>query len=394
MRSIQETAVYRGIGKYFVSLVRELNKIDKHNDYYLFMYPRQAEFAQQMLPHGEHWHFIHLPFNHWRHRKFIRTFALGHETLAIDKYALDVLFQLDILYPIKSTKTPIVSIVHDLIPFILKDEYQEPVKVEQRNYVGLVVYLKKKRISKLFNSSIHQHGRSDSVIAISGHTATDLHTMTNTSPAKTIVIPHGAETIPPGTKPVRPKTLPQGKPFIFYVGGVDPRKRIPMLIKQFAAISQDYSELLLVIAGKEATNMDVPQARKIKAVIKKLGLEKRIVLTGYVSDEELAYLYDKAEAFVLTSKYEGFGLQILEAYLAGCPVVAYGNSSIPEVAGDAALLVEEGQSLMPAVAKIIDGPILRKTLIEKGRLRASSFTWESTARQTLGVLESTARTKQ
>ena len=120
---------------------------------------------------------------------------------------------------------------------------------------------------------------------------------------------------------------------------------------------------------------------------KKNNLEKYVITPGYVSDGELSYLYENAEAFVFPSRYEGFGLPVLEAMQSGCPVVAYDNSSIPEVAGNAAILVKDGESMVPALEDLMQDKGKRKALIEKGYKQAEKFSWKRTAQETIKVLE-------
>lgn len=385
MRSVQESSIHRGIGKYVVTLLRSLAELDTRNQYYLFLYDNQSEFARSALPHNERWNFIIIRPSTFRTRKFIRTFLIGKESLSIDRYDLDVVLQLDKFFPIAATQTPIVSVVHDLIPQMFRSEYQH-VFLRFYSLAGIIIYLKEHFLYRMINQAMRSHRDSDAVIAISAHTASDLQRYAAIAPEKITIVPHGAETIPVGTKPLRPAKLPGGAPFIFYVGGVDPRKCLPALVDQFATIAPQHSALLLVIAGKEGTNPKVPEAVALRKQIQKLGFVNRVLLTGYAHDSELAYLYQHAVAFVLASRYEGFGMPVLEAFQAGCPVVVYNNSSIPEVAGDAALLVPDGESLMPQVERLMSDQKLRRSLITKGQARAKDFTWERTARETLGVL--------
>ncbi len=385
VRSIQESAIHRGIGKYVVSLLRLLSHLDKVNEYYLFLYSTQADFAQSQLPHGSQFNFVFIAPPKLRTRKFIRTFVIAKETLLVDRYDLDVLLQLDKSFPVVSKSAPIVSVVHDLIPQLFKHQYQV-VRLRSWSVRGIVIYLKELRLRQINNRAMKNHQYSDKVIAISEHTARDLKKVTNVTDSKIVVIPHGAETIALNIKSRRPKNIPKEARFVFYVGGADPRKQLPLLVEQFSTLTKEHPTLLLVIAGKEATNLQVPQAVLLQDKIRDLKLTKNVILTGYVSDEELAYLYEHSIAFVLASSYEGFGMPVLEAFQAGCPVVAYNNSSIPEVAGDAALLIDENKSLAPAINRLVNERKLRDTLIKKGRSRALKFTWERTARETLNVL--------
>ncbi len=127
--------------------------------------------------------------------------------------------------------------------------------------------------------------------------------------------------------------------------------------------------------------------------IKGLGLTDRIHFTGYVDDETLARLYSGATAFVYPSRYEGFGLPVLEAMACGAPVICSNSSSLPETAGDAALLIDPGdmEELVSCIDRIVGDSRLRLEMREKGLLRAACFTWEKTARETFTLFESIVR---
>src|SRR5947199_1885088 len=123
-----------------------------------------------------------------------------------------------------------------------------------------------------------------------------------------------------------------------------------------------------------------------------LVLQDKVVFTGYVPDSDLALLYHGALALVYPSLYEGFGLPILEAMSCGTPVICSNTSSMPEVAGDAALLVDPLNvgEMAAAIAGVAESNSLREQLRHRGRLRADSFSWQRTARQTLKVYEQCA----
>ena len=120
---------------------------------------------------------------------------------------------------------------------------------------------------------------------------------------------------------------------------------------------------------------------------------KDIIITGYVEDEELVEYYKHAKAFVFSSMYEGFGLPVLEAMAMGAPVVVFNNSSIPEVAGDAAVLCNNDKEFVDGIAKIINDEKFRKLLVHKGYNQVKKFSWEKTAKETLKVIEDLGRAK-
>jgi glycosyltransferase involved in cell wall biosynthesis len=171
------------------------------------------------------------------------------------------------------------------------------------------------------------------------------------------------------------------RPYILFVSKIEPRKNIISLVKAFNFLKQKYKiEHQLVIIGQKGWGYE-----SILAAIANSPWKNDIHQLGYLSDELVALFYAKADVFVYPSYYEGFGLPILEAMTLGTPVVTSNTSSIPEVAGDAALLIDPDDStqLAEAILKVINDSQLRQELIHKGKERAKLFSWEKTARETL-----------
>jgi alpha-1,3-rhamnosyl/mannosyltransferase len=121
--------------------------------------------------------------------------------------------------------------------------------------------------------------------------------------------------------------------------------------------------------------------------LERLKLRERVVCTGYVDEEALACLYSGAAAFVYPSWYEGFGLPVLEAMACGCPVICSNTSSLPEVAGDAAILIDprDVEGLANALDTVLDDSALQQSLAQLGLKKAAEFSWENTALRTLEV---------
>lgn len=175
--------------------------------------------------------------------------------------------------------------------------------------------------------------------------------------------------------------------FILYLGTMQPRKNLPLLVEAFGKAKEKVSNLKLVLAGgKNAYNFD----KEIGKVIHKFSLSEDVIFPGFVPEEEKAAFFQLAEAFCLPSCYEGFGIPILEAFASGTPVIA---SEIPvhrEVAGDAALFFEVSSSakLAEKIYKICAEEGLRNTLIAKGKIQSEKFSWKSAAEKTLAIYES------
>lgn len=170
--------------------------------------------------------------------------------------------------------------------------------------------------------------------------------------------------------------------FILAVGNLQPRKNLLRLISAFASIRRQVEPIQLVVTGKAQW-----QSSAVYAAVRHLGLEHDVVFTGYVSDEDLVLLYNAAKVFVYPSIYEGFGLPILEAMACGTPTVTSNTSAMPEVAENAAILVDPYQvnEIAEAIWTILSRPDLAQHLSEQGLQRAAQFSWEKTAQQTLEI---------
>jgi glycosyltransferase involved in cell wall biosynthesis len=176
--------------------------------------------------------------------------------------------------------------------------------------------------------------------------------------------------------------------YILVVGNLQPRKNVLRIIKAFASIQNQITETKLVIVGQAKW-----QSSEIEEEVKKQRIENRVVFTGYVTEEELVWLYNDATVFVYPSLYEGFGLPILEAMACGAPVITSKITSMPEVAGDAALLVNPSseEEIAAAIIRIVKDTNFAKTMSEKGLKRSGMFSWAKTAEETLIVYEITLR---
>lgn len=179
--------------------------------------------------------------------------------------------------------------------------------------------------------------------------------------------------------------------YILFLGTLEPVKNIVRLLEAFRIfkdnlkkekINYDYK---LVMAGKRGW-----LAKEYKQIAKDLGIHKNVIFTGYVIGDELVPLFRNAEFFVLPSLYEGFGSTILEAFATDTPVLASDVSSIPEIAGDAAVLVNpiDTQQIADNMMKLAKDEKLRNELRMKGREQLKKFNWEKCARETLAVYES------
>jgi len=227
--------------------------------------------------------------------------------------------------------------------------------------------------------------RARRVIAVSETTRRDVVRTYGIAPERISTIPNGIDADWRRVDDVelerwrRQQGLPER--FLLFVGTVQPRKNLTTLLEAFARLGPEFPWPLFVVGA--AGWLDSPIYRRVED----LGLARRVRFTGYVPPEELRYWYSAATIFIYPSLYEGFGLPLLEAMACETPVITSNCSALPEVAGDAAVLVEPTDPL--AIAAAIQSLVMdeerRRMLAQAGRERARQFTWERTARETAAV---------
>jgi glycosyltransferase involved in cell wall biosynthesis len=235
--------------------------------------------------------------------------------------------------------------------------------------------------------------RADALIAISESTRRELIEEMGAPPERIVVTPLAAEPAlhrendPARLDAVRRRyQLPEQ--FILFLGALEPRKNLPRLLQAFAALAPPLQrEFPLVVAGAQGWLND-----SVHEHVRKLGLVERVFFPGYIDQGDIAALYSMATVFAYPSLWEGFGLPVLEAMACGAPVLTSNVSSLPEVAGDAAVLVPptDVDALAAWLGRLLDDEAFRADLSARGRRRAAQFSWERCARETLAVYEAVA----
>jgi glycosyltransferase involved in cell wall biosynthesis len=261
--------------------------------------------------------------------------------------------------------------IHDLMVF-RHPEFLEP--------EGVTYY--KKRI----HSSIK---RADAIISVSNFTKNEIVELFDIPENKVRVIYNGISSIFRPIKDririeeVKSKYGIKGQRYLLFVGNIEPKKNIETLIHAHAELckSSGYKYPLLIVGNKTW------YFKNVWEVVQRRHVERNIIFTGVINDEDLPFLYNGAEVFIFPSLFEGFGIPAIEAMACGTPVIASNRTSIPEIVADAALYVDplNISEMVEAIDKVLSNSQLREQLIQKGLKRSQYFSWEKTARETLSL---------
>ena len=361
-RAINETA---GIGRYTREIVSNLLKIDSKNEYLLiFSYfkksPAKEKAIKQFQRSNVQIKTLKIPGTL---KESIWRWRLSWYNRLLEK--ADVFFAPSFFEVNFGLKIPQVMTIHDLTTFIYPLHRGEVIS---------------ERLSKRAKEAAKI---AKKIITVSETTASDAQKYLNISGKKIKVIYPGLSEL---AKPA--KNLPRGlktKSYILFVGTIEPRKNLIGLFKAYSLLPLHLQEKHpLVIVGAKGWN-----AGATYDVLKTLKLEGKSKFLGYVTDTVLAKLYESCAVFCYPSIYEGFGLPVLEAFFYGAPVVTSNVSSLPEVAGKAALLVEpdEPESICKGIQRLLEGKTEVLNLQKEAQKQVQKFSWEKAARGTLKVLE-------
>ena len=230
--------------------------------------------------------------------------------------------------------------------------------------------------------------RASRILTVSETSKSDILRYCNVPAERIIVIPNAIDdrlATPPlieDVQRVRERYQLDG-PFALYVGNIKPHKNLERLIDAFHLVRREgFERLKLLIIGDQISKFP-----RLRRAVDRYKLHKHVRFLGYVGDDTLAALYRLATVFVFPSLYEGFGLPPLEALASGTPVVTSNVSSLPEVMGDAAVLVDpySAKSIADGIQRVLVDPVLRETLRVRGLERVKAFSWEASVRRTLEV---------
>jgi glycosyltransferase involved in cell wall biosynthesis len=350
-----------GIGTYIRNLVAELGALDPATDYILLTRPDDAGAAATA---GPNFRAVVTPS---------RPYSLGEQWTvprAAARERADLLHEPHYVLP-PLTRCRTVVTIHDCI------------------HLRFPEYLPSRAAFVYAHAMIRLAARkADRILTVSDASKRDILHYTGVAPEKVVVVPNGLDArfaaVPDAEAVERVRQRFQlDHPFVLYVGNIKPHKNLPRLIAAFAAMRADGPEgLKLVVIGDETSRHP-----GLRQAVHRHRLDKHVRFFGFQPAATLVVFYRLARAFVFPSLYEGFGLPPLEAMANEAPVVTSNVSSLPEVAGGAALLVDpyDVASIADGIRRAVTDEALRQELIARGRIRAREFSWARAAADTLRV---------
>jgi len=356
---LSRQASYRsaGIHSYILQLIQHLPAADAQLRFTVFA------GHTWVAPHMLRWQTSRWPTENPWGRIVWEQWA---QPWAVRRAGVHLLHALAFVSPLVAVVPTIVT-VHDL-SFL---RYPERFRPANRLYLSIMTRLSCRRARR--------------IIAVSQATADECTQLLGVSPLRIDVIPHGVDherfhplTHAQVTRFRQEKSLPDR--FVFFLGTLEPRKNLTTLIEAFARTDAVRRGVKLVIAGGKGWYYH--EIFKRAGV---LGLADAVHFPGFVSDADLSLWYNAATAFVYPSVYEGFGMPLLEAMACGAPVISSAASCLPEVVGDAGLLVspQDTDGLAEAMDRLLTDADLHGDLSRQGLARAAAYTWDATAQATI-----------
>lgn len=371
--AIEYTPAYEqggGIGRYVRELVAAVGRVASEDAAYrLFVAGASKRTMPEDVPTGFAWYPTPIKPVWWA-----RIWHRARLPLPVEAIVgrVNLFHATDFVLPPTLPSTRTILTVHDL-SFVRVPESASP---SLKRYLDQVV-----------PRSVR---RADLVLADSQATKDDIVDLYGLSPDRIRVLLSGVDV---SFKPssvvfmtIRKKYNLPDRPYLFSIGTVQPRKNYVRLVQALALLRSRGHDLSLVIAGGKGWLED-----PIYSAIRDSGMQEYVHFIGFADEQDLPALYTHAECFVFVSLYEGFGLPILESMGCGTPVVTSNVSSLPEVTGDAGLMVDpyDIEAIADAITRILEDSALRDTLTARGLARVKQFTWENSARQLIDIYRQT-----
>jgi alpha-1,3-rhamnosyl/mannosyltransferase len=353
-----------GIGSHTRELITHLAALDANDDEYVLFFSDESVMRTLMespaLQDNPRFRALLIAYSPFSPKSQLLLPGV------IKRQRLDVFHSTNWMIPFgafprhRTGRTRCVITIHDMIP--LKFPHFTPRAL-------------KTRMLPLFRLLLREvAARADRIITVSECSKQDVTELMHLPPERVLVIPNGVD-----RRYVPGPPVTQRPPVILYVGRLDPYKNVDALLRAFSRVLHAVPQARLQIAGP-------PDHRypETLALLDELDLQARVDWTGYLSDDELLKAYQQARVTALPSRYEGFGLPVVEAMACGTPVVCSNAASLPEVAGDNALLVgpDDVQGLAQALQQVLTDDALAQKLAQNGPAQAARFDWKHVAQQT------------
>ncbi len=370
----------RGFGRFTRELLSALLEIDQSNDY-LFFVDRDSTDAEQ-LPTRSTKVLVNTRLSQIEaasadSSRSVRD--LWAMTDAVRRHRMDAFFFPAVysFFPILN-RTKLVVTLHDVIADHNPDlvfpnlksklfwKLKQRVAVHQADVVATVSEYSRRQIANYYDIEESQ------IRVISEGARADFR-----------VLEAGNET----AETLKRYGLGETDAFLLYVGGISPHKNLTRLVQAFETIARESPDIKLVLVGDFKDDPFFSAYPELKSIVAKLGLEARVIFTGFIPDLELARFYNAATLLVFPSLEEGFGLPAIEAMSCGTPVAASNCSSLPEVLGDAGCFFDplDTENIAGTVLSILQNDDVRRTMREKGLKRAERFLWKNAASDLLAV---------
>lgn len=362
--AIDARIIRSGTGRYIERLLHYLEELDRQNEYLVLV--RQADL-EYYKPRNKNFKIIEAEFKNYSFGEQL-GFARLLNSLKPDLVHF-CMPQQPLMY-----KGPAVTSILDLnLLRITSNDDMNPIELHIKKliFAGLL-----KRVAK----------RSRHIITISNYSKQDIIDFTHIPPEKITVAYPAADKLAGKPRPVEDLT---GEKFLLYVGRAEPYKNNRGLMKTHQQLLANFPNLKLVIVGSKDALREADEKWASEQGF------KNIIFTGFVADDQLAWLYSNCQAYVFPSFMEGFGLPGLEAMMYGAPVAAANKSCIPEILGEAAIYFDPSDinDMAAAIRKIMTNKKLRAELIAKGQMQISKYSWRRMAEQVHDVYLSASNPK-
>jgi glycosyltransferase involved in cell wall biosynthesis len=360
----------RGYGRFLREILAALSRRDKQNEYVIFL----DSFAYQSFRMEGPFRPVRVelsrPVAEAASSEGRRSVPdLLRMARALGREPLDLIFFPSVYsyFPVLSRR-PVIVCIHDTIP-------ERDPKLHFASWRQAAFWRAKVRLA-LTQATL--------VLTVSEYSKRCLAEVLRVPESKIRVVYEAASPVFRQLEPAVAK-----EPFLLYVGGFNPHKNLDTLVRAFARLAPHRPDLKLLLAGNHSSDVFKGMAGALAQQAARLGLAERVVFTGYVPDEELCRLYNRAALVVLPSFEEGFGLPALEAMACGTAIVATAGHAVEEVATGAGIFVDatSEEALAEAIENLLSDPERARRLGERGRERAAGFSWDRAAERLLQIFE-------